>query len=75
MTRKDYRVLAQSLGVAWAIAEPLGDDAVFGVCHAVEQVARALGFDNPRFSLATFEAAVFDARDAELARMEVWSAR
>jgi hypothetical protein len=75
MTRKDYKVLAQSLGVAWAISEALGDDAVFGVSHAVEQVARALSFDNARFSVAMFEAAVFASRDAELTRQGEWSGR
>lgn len=76
MTRKDYEVLAQSLGVAWAISEAMGDDAVlFGVSHAVDQVAQALAADNARFSVAMFEAAVFASRDVELARQLGWSGR
>jgi hypothetical protein len=76
MTRKDYEVLARSLGVAWAISEALGDDAVlFGVSHAVDQVGLALSADNARFSVAMFEAAVFASRDAELTRQGEWSGR
>lgn len=80
MTRKDYKALARALGVAWSLAERLdgapgaSGDGVLAVAYAVEQVSLALAADNPRFSEATFEAAVISGRDSENARHAQWLA-
>lgn len=73
MTRKDYEALAEALGKAWALSVGLSEDAVFGVSWAMEQVSEVLAQDNPRFSLSTFEAAVFEARDVEVERLYKWA--
>lgn len=75
MTRKDYVALAKALGRAWSLAERLDNgmgDAIISVAYAVEQVSLVLEADNPRFSVATFEAAIFEARDAESALHAEW---
>ena len=70
MTRKDYKVLADALGKAWATAlglpsvhpDELSDVEIAMGC-AVDEVARALASENPRFDLYLFGDAVWDARE------------
>jgi len=77
MTRKDYQVLAVALGKALAVAERVDEpnwtsSTALGCGYAIDQLVVALAAENPRFSVAIFEAAVFEARDSEAARYAEW---
>jgi hypothetical protein len=71
VTRKDYKVLADALGKAWADSLRLPSvnpgemsDVEIAIGSAVHEVALALASDNSRFDVARFVDAVWDARQA-----------